>query len=242
MHATLSRFQAEVGDGWPSWALSNHDCVRLATRWAAPAATGVASASQSRAYIALQLSLRGSPCLYQGDELGLPEAEIAFDDLQDPYGKTMWPRFKGRDGCRTPMPWVSAAPDLGFGNGAARPWLPVAESHRALAADDQAANAGSLLNHYRDLLAWRRRQPALVQGNMSLLPAHPQVFALLRGHASEQILCAFNLSDQPATWAPPPGLAVDQVLCPSADAPNACFIAGGELQFEAYGVFFARLV
>lgn len=241
VHATLSRFQAEVGDGWPSWALSNHDCVRLATRWAAPAATGVASARQSRAYIALQLSLRGSPCIYQGDELGLPEADIAFDDLQDPYGKTMWPRFKGRDGCRTPMPWVSAAPDLGFGSGATRPWLPVAESHRTLAADGQAAHAGSLLNHYRALLAWRRTQPALIKGDMRLLPAHPQVLALLRGHAGEQILCAFNLSDQPAHWALPQGLTVAQVLCPAADAPGAQVSADGGVQFDAFGVLFASV-
>ena len=141
VHKMLSTFQAEVGDGWPSWALSNHDCTRLATRWAGAAPGAVASLAELKAFAALQLGLRGSPCLYQGDELGLPEAEIAFDDLQDPYGKTMWPRLLGRDGCRTPMPWQAAAPDMGFGHGAAAAGgrCPAGRPPRAAAALPTAA-------------------------------------------------------------------------------------------------------
>ena len=120
--------------------MSNHDCKRIATRW------GGANppAGLLRMTPALQLSLRGASCIYQGDELGLPEAEVKFEDLQDPYGITMWPEFKGRDGCRTPMPWDSTQPDLGFGAPGSKhkPWLPVAESHRALAVDRQVADTG----------------------------------------------------------------------------------------------------
>ena len=101
IHKVMERFDAVVGTGWPCWALSNHDVIRWATRWggAAPAR------GLLRLAPALQVSLRGSLSIYQGEELGLPEADIAFEDLQDPYGITMWPEFKGRDGCRTPMPW-----------------------------------------------------------------------------------------------------------------------------------------
>ena len=237
VHDVLSQFQAEAADGWPSWALSNHDCTRLATRWAANGQQ--ASLAESRVFAALQLSLRGSPCLYQGDELGLAEADIAFEDLQDPYGITMWPRFKGRDGCRTPMPWQAAAPDMGFGHGSARPWLPLAASHRARAADTQAGVPGSVHQHYQQLLHWRRSQPALVRGSMQLLPVHDQVLAHVREHDGQRLLCAFNLSGQPATLPWPAGLARGTVL---AEVSQGVRLADdGTLQFEPHGVLFARL-
>jgi alpha-glucosidase len=199
-HGVLSRFEAIAEGGWPCWALSNHDVVRFATRWAsaqtAPALLKLAAA--------MQLSLRGSSCIYQGDELGLPEADIAFEDLQDPYGITMWPEFKGRDGCRTPMPWVSAAADFGFSPAAtqtSRPWLPVAESHRALAADVQAAQPDSLLAFYRAMLHWRKSHTALVDGAFELLPADAQVLAYVRSNTTERVLCVFNFSAEPARFA-----------------------------------------
>ena len=144
LHGVLKRFDELASGGWPCWALSNHDVVRVATRW------GGASPNPDllRLAAAMQMSLRGSTCLYQGDELGLPEAQIAFDELQDPYGITMWPEFKGRDGCRTPMPWESESRDMGFTlplagarQAAIRPWLPAAESHRAMAVDIHSSKA-----------------------------------------------------------------------------------------------------
>jgi alpha-glucosidase len=188
---------------------------------------------------ALQLSLRGSSCIYQGDELGLPEAEIAFEDLQDPYGIAMWPEFKGRDGCRTPMPWDSAAPDLGFGSGAARPWLPLAESHRALAVDRQHADPESLLQHYRRLLHWRKGQPALIHGEIELLPEHAQVLAFVRSHRGERILCAFNLSEHAAAFELRPGDTLVQQLDDSG--ASGAVVAGAGLRFDPFGVLFARL-
>ena len=114
LRSIVERFETVAGDGWACWALSNHDCKRLATRWGgAHPPIGLLKLAP-----ALQLSLRGSSCIYQGDELGLPEVDIAFEDLRDPYGITMWPEFKGRDGCRTPFPWDSTRPDLGFGSAA----------------------------------------------------------------------------------------------------------------------------
>lgn len=195
LHALFSRFLDIVGDGWPCWALSNHDCVRVATRWGGAAP----DARLLRLAAAMQMSLRGTPCLYQGDELGLPEAAIAFEDLQDPYGITMWPEFKGRDGCRTPMPWSANEPNAGFGAG--KPWLPVSASHVGLAVDAQ--NADGLMAFYTQLLHWRRQQPALMGGSMAMLPAHDQVLAFVREADGQRIVCAFNFSDRPVTWALP---------------------------------------
>ena len=155
-----------------------------------------------RLFAAVQLTQRGSPCIYHGDELGLPEAELRFEDLQDPYGITMWPGYKGRDGCRTPFPWTRDAAQAGFSE-AERTWLPMAAPHQVRAVDQQDTDPDSLLNFYRRLLAWRKQQPALVKGDITLLPAHAQILAYERTVPGQQLLCVFNLSDQPATLSLP---------------------------------------
>ncbi|HSG91994.1 MAG TPA: alpha-glucosidase [Pseudomonadales bacterium] len=238
LHDLMSRFGAIVGNGWPCWALSNHDVPRLATRWGgAQPAPGLL-----RMAAALQLSLRGTPCLYQGDELGLPEAEVAFEDLRDPYGITMWPAYKGRDGCRTPMPWSALEADLGFSGAGARaaPWLPADPAHRALAVDRQEADPASLLHHYRRLLHWRRGQAALVHGDMTLLPKDPQLFAFVRAHADARLLCAFNTGDGTAVLTLPPELSVAEVLDESG--ASGARVEGHRVTFDPWGVLFARLV
>lgn len=231
----IDRFERLASSGWPCWALSNHDCTRLATRWGGthphPALLRLAPA--------LQLCLRGSSCIYQGDELGLPEAEIGFDDLRDPYGIAMWPQYKGRDGCRTPMPWDSTAPDFGFGSGALRPWLPLAESHRTLAVDRQEADPRSLLHHYRRLLRWRKGQPALIHGEIELLPEHAQVLAFVRSHRGERMLCAFNLSQSAAQLELRAGDAVDQCLDDSG--ARGAIVADRVVRFEPFGALIARM-
>ncbi len=194
LHRTLSRFESIVGDGWPSWAISNHDVVRLASRWHCQQLPKRERQAKLRLIAALQMCLRGSPCIYQGDELGLPEAEVNFEDLQDPYGMTMWPEFKGRDGCRTPMPWHSEARHLGFGTSHKKPWLPMSPSHQNLAVNRQVADAKSLLNFYRLLLTWRKQWRALVSGSMRLCQEHPHCLAFIRQSESQALLCVFNLS------------------------------------------------
>ncbi|MEO1093209.1 MAG: alpha-amylase family glycosyl hydrolase, partial [Pseudomonadota bacterium] len=98
------------GECWPAWAFSNHDVPRVISRW------GLSRHADRAApmLVALLTSLRGTPCLYQGEELGLTEAIVPYDLLQDPYGIRFWPDFPGRDGCRTPMPWSDAALHAGF--------------------------------------------------------------------------------------------------------------------------------
>ena len=198
IHGVLKRFNDVVADGWPCWALSNHDVTRSATRW------GGAQPDQRllRMAAAFQMSLRGTVCLYQGEELGLPEADIAFEDLQDPYGITMWPQYKGRDGCRTPMPWSAQLPNAGF-SGAGKTWLPVAKEHIPLSVEQQANDDQSLLKFFQNLLHWRKAQPVLLHGSLSLMPEHPQVLAYVREWQGERMLCVFNFSEEVVHYSLP---------------------------------------
>ncbi len=238
LHTVLSRFEEIAPEGWPCWALTNHDVQRVATRWGGdqpnPALLRLAAA--------MQMSLRGSPCLYQGDELGLEEAAIAYEDLQDPYGITMWPEFKGRDGCRTPMPWSANAIDLGFSpdpSTAEAPWLPVSESHRSLAVDAQDSPPDSLLNFYRQLLRWRKTQAALVNGEMSLLPPDAQVLAFVRSCPTQRVLCLFNFSGRAASWPLPADCTVSSVLADSG--LTGARLAGTQVQLEPWAGLFVLL-
>jgi alpha-glucosidase len=135
-------------------------------------------------------------CLYQGEELGLTEAELAFEDLRDPYGIRFWPQFKGRDGCRTPFAWEAAAPAGGFTTG--RPWLPVPPEHLGMAVDAQEGDPESVLEHYRRFLAFRRAHPALARGEIAFLATEADTLAFLRRLGNEDIICAFNLGAAPS--------------------------------------------
>ena len=195
---TFARMNAVAPDAWPCWAYSNHDTVRHITRW------GLSDAA-AKTYTVLLMCLRGSICLYQGEELGLPEADIAFEELQDPYGIEFWPEFKGRDGCRTPMTWVADNANGGFSD--AKPWLPVKAAHlnRAVAAQD--ADSGSMLNHYRRALAFRAAHDAMRHGDLVDLRASGDLASFCRT-GTQTIYCAFNLGGAQAqarlpegTWA-----------------------------------------
>lgn len=228
LQGVLQRFTDVVGDGWPCWALSNHDCVRSATRWGGPNP----DPRLLRLAAAFQVSLRGTVCLYQGEELGLPEANVAFEDLQDPYGITMWPEYKGRDGCRTPMPWQADALHAGFSD-AARVWLPLDTAHRALAVDQQVGKPDSLLSYFSQLLAWRKGQAELIHGSMTVWPSHPQVLVFEREHQGQRVLCAFNFSDAPASIDLPAAWQAARTLFGSG-------LTGGQhhgsaLHFEPWG-------
>lgn len=232
IHSVIDRFEKVAAGGWPCWALSNHDVVRVATRWGGDHPAG----GLLRLAAALQMTLRGTPCIYQGDELGLPEAVIEFGDIQDPYGITMWPEFKGRDGCRTPMPWASKAADLGFSphqSSSVRPWLPVSELHRELAVDVQFKSPDSLLAFYQNLLHWRRSQSALIQGELTLLPAHSQILAYVRSDHSQRIICLFNMSETTATWSMPENYSLNNILHESG--LSGASVTGRQVYFEPWG-------
>jgi alpha-glucosidase len=202
LRETVEGLEAELGDGYACWSIGNHDAMRVATRWG----HGAAPEQVSPLYTALLLSLRGAACLYQGDELGLTEAELRFDQLQDPYGINLWPRFKGRDGCRTPMPWTEDAPAGGFTSG--EPWLPVPEEHRARAVSVQEPDPESVLARCRRFLAWRRHHPALIEGDIRLHEAPENVLLLERSLGPERLLVAFNLGAEPRSIPVPACMTV----------------------------------
>lgn len=187
---------AEAPEGWPCWAFSNHDVMRHASRWNLPDAA-------QRAYVILMMSMRGSACLYQGEELGLGEADVAFEDLQDPYGIEFWPEFKGRDGCRTPMVWETQAEHAGFGG--AKPWLPVSTDHAAMAVDRQENDDTAMLHHYRNAVALRHAHMALMIGAQSDMKASGDLLTFERTNGSETLFCAFNLGDSDCTVNLPAG-------------------------------------
>ncbi|PPU07468.1 alpha-glucosidase [Xanthomonas arboricola] len=195
---TVSRLEATMLEGWPCWAISNHDVVRAVTRWGG----ADASPAFARMVVAMLCSLRGSICLYQGEELGLGEADVAFEDLRDPYGITFWPTFKGRDGCRTPMPWTDAS-SAGFSSG--KPWLPLVEEHRAAAVSVQQDDPLSVLSAVRQFLAWRKGEPALREGAITFYDTAEPVLMFRREHAGQVMLLAFNLSADTAELGLPAG-------------------------------------
>jgi alpha-glucosidase len=198
--AVQEAFGRAAPDGWACWAFSNHDVMRHVSRWGA----GVIDRDGfSKLLASLLMSLRGSVCLYQGEELGLSEADLAFEDLQDPYGIQFWPEFKGRDGCRTPMVWERAKPNGGFST--AKPWLPVPVDHRARAVDNQEKDEASILHHYRNFIAFRRELPALTKGRIDFLASDGDVLGFIRAHGNEQILCLFNMADAEGRYALPEG-------------------------------------
>jgi alpha-glucosidase len=175
---TLARFPAH----WPAISFSNHDVLRTATRF------GTGSA---RVMLALLAALRGTLLLYQGEELGLTEVTLRRDQLRDPVGDLYYPLFKGRDGCRTPMPWNSEVPQLGFTSGT--PWLPLGPDHAALAVSRQEKDTDSTLAYARRVMAARRAHPALRLGTLELLPGPGLAF--IRRMGGEAIVCAFNLDE-----------------------------------------------
>jgi alpha-glucosidase len=149
----------------------------------------------ARQAAALVLSLRGSVCLYQGEELGLGETELLFEELTDPRGIRFWPEDKGRDGCRTPMPWDRGDAPNGFTTG--KPWLPLKPAQSALNVADQNADPQSTLAFYRQILHWRKDHPVLATGDITFLDTPEPILAYLRADGANAMLCVFNLSAEP---------------------------------------------
>ena len=226
----LEEFGRVAPDGWACWALSNHDVVRHATRWGDGEADRIA---YLKVISALLMSLRGSVCLYQGEELGLGEVDIAYEDLQDPYGKSMWPEFKGRDGCRTPMVWDRSA-NGGFSS--AKPWLPVPAEHLALSVAAQEGKRDSLLEHYCRFIAFRRGFPAFAKGDIEFLASDGDVIAFTRSHGNERIACVFNLGAD-AAELPLDLRPVEELAGHGFSGTNE----NGRMRLGSYGAWFGRL-
>ncbi len=222
----VEELEAEIGDGWGCWTTGNHDSVRVLTRWG----RNTDDPRFLRTVAAMLMSLRGSVCLYQGEELGLPEVDLELSQLHDPYGIAMWPEFKGRDGCRTPMPWRRDAVHGGFSP--IEPWLPVPEEHLQRAVDIQESEPASLLHFYRQFIAWRAQHAELRDETIRFLDLGADVLAYRRG----RLLCVFNLSAQACR------VSLPEPVCELAGhGLDGGVVQGQELALEAWGGWFGEI-
>jgi len=194
LKGVIEKTEAVLGAGWTTWAMSNHDNMRVVSRFGQSADLQGNNRALAKVLMAAVLSLRGGACVYQGEELGLTEAEIDFADLRDPWGIEFWPDFKGRDGCRTPMPWSSQLPNAGFST--AKPWLPVPREHLSLAVDKQEEDPDSVLQTFRRFMAWRKQHPTLVVGELAMVASTEPLLAFERSWQGERLLCVFNFSNR----------------------------------------------
>ena len=191
MRAVVEEVEAKLPPGaWPIWTGSNHDVSRLATRWAGgdPAKVKVA--------LLLVLTLRGTPFLYQGDEIGLTDGPIEREDVRDRVGIRFWPYYKGRDAERTPMPW-SGGPAGGFTEPGITTWLPMADPSACNVAD-QEGDPASVLELCRRVIAARAGDDDLAVGAYESLPSPEGTWAFGRGDATTVVL---NMTEAPATFS-----------------------------------------
>ncbi|MGB2708074.1 alpha-glucosidase family protein [Pseudoalteromonas sp. HL-AS2] len=232
IRTTVQTLEQQMTEGWPCWAFSNHDVERVASRWSD---NGEINPAQCKMLTALLASLRGSVCMYQGEELGLGEANVAFEDLQDPYGITFWPNFKGRDGCRTPIPWENEQVDYaGFSEN--KPWLPVDTAHKSQSVAEQNSDKNSILNAYREFMAWRKTQAVMITGDIEFIQTAEPILAFYRTLNNEKMLCVFNLSAQQARLSLPVAItkAYDTLSHHNATLSNNQLIMNG------FGCYYAQ--
>ncbi|MDP4575896.1 alpha-amylase family glycosyl hydrolase [Qipengyuania sp. G39] len=202
--AALAQWPDEEGIGWPSWAFENHDAPRAISRWWSE--TNRDAAARMKAL--LLASLRGNIILYYGEELGLSQVDIPFEQLHDPEAIANWPLTLSRDGARTPMPWSTSEANSGFSDG--EPWLPVGEDNAAKSVAVQDEDESSLLNHTRAMLALRNANPALHHGSVERCETQGDIFVIERFADGQHIRCLFNLGSKPVSV--PQDLARGSVL------------------------------
>jgi alpha-glucosidase len=229
----------DASGGWPTYVITNHDIVRSYTRYG----DGAHNDQIAKLMAGLYLTLRGTPVLYYGEEIGMQNnGPTRKEDVKDPIGILGWPKEKGRDGERTPMQWTPG-PNAGFTKGT--PWLPVPASAQTHNVESERKDSNSVLSFYRSLLLLRKDQPALREGKyIALNSADPNVLSYLRQFKNDTVLVALNFSvtnQQPTFDLTKQGLASPQantMLASGASAP------GGTLKtvsLEPFGVYIAKL-
>jgi alpha-glucosidase len=214
--------------GWPAWSFSNHDVPRVVTRWG-----GLYAPQEfAKALLFLLLSLRGTLFLYQGEELGLSEVDVPYESIVDPYGLNFFPEFKGRDGCRTPMPWNDTDPLAHFSE--VRPWLPIPNDHIAHCVAAQDADPASVLQFTRRIIAWRKAHPAVLHGSIEFWHVEERQVSFIRQKEDETLLVAVNLAEDTVRlpWA-------GGTLKPLEDVTVDVEIDGGDIVLGRYATLAA---
>ena len=187
---TLEKFfSGKMNNSWPCWSFSNHDVKRHLSRWDKTESDEFAKLS-----CALLLSLKGTPCLYQGEELGQVETDLEFKELTDPPGIRFWPKSKGRDGCRTPMTWNHKLNHAGFTKG--KPWLPVKEKQKNNSVSLQQTSLESVLNFYKEFIAYRKINKTLSKGDQIFIHEKDNILIFTRNFKSSKTSCVFNLNNK----------------------------------------------
>jgi len=205
IEAIIADYEKALPAGaWPNWVLGNHDRPRVASR---------VGAAQARVAAMLLLTLRGTPTLYYGDEIGMQQVPIAPDQVRDPFEKNVPGIGVGRDGCRTPMQWNANA-NAGFSN--AVPWLPVASDFTHENVVNLTADRRSILNLYRALIALRKRHAALVSGLYRAVAAQGDLLLYRREGNGEVLTVALNLGEEPAALSTE-GRGLDGVILLSTE-------------------------
>ncbi|MBX7493694.1 DUF3459 domain-containing protein [Qipengyuania sp. 1NDW9] len=189
---SLAEWPDEDGLGWPSWAFENHDAPRALSRWCEPHERD----AFARLKALLLVSLRGNAIFYYGEELGLTQVDIPFDQLHDPEAIANWPLTLSRDGARTPMPWNDSA-CAGFGS--TTPWLPLGEENRSRPVEAQRKDKNSLLNFTRDAIALRKANPALHHGRVASCDHEGDLLVFSRETDGQRLECRFNLGSKPVS-------------------------------------------
>ena len=179
---------------WPVYVMSNHDIVRAYSRFA----DGKHDDDIAKVLAGMYLTLRGTPIMYYGEEIGMQNNDpTRKEDVKDPIGRLGWPEEKGRDGERTPMQW-NDTPNAGFTK--AIPWLPVPESYKTHNVESEKKDPNSILNFYRNLLALRHTNKALLDGNyIALNQDDPSVLSYLRSYKDQGVIVVLNMSDSQQT-------------------------------------------
>jgi alpha-glucosidase len=197
----IDHYEAALPEyGWPNWVLGNHDKPRLASR---------IGPAQARVAAMLLLTLRGTPTIYCGEEIGMHNVPIPPDCVQDPFEKNVPGLGLGRDPCRTPMQWDASA-HAGFTTG--KPWLPLAADADRVNVEVQTREPRSSLALYRALIDLRRGQPALSVGAYRSLPCTDDILAFRRHEAGKQFVVVLNFSHQPHSYELPPEVSSGRIV------------------------------
>ena len=224
-----------AASGWPTFVISNHDIVRSYDRYG----DGQHNDQIAKLMAALYLTLRGTPIMYYGEEIGMKTTPpTSKEDVRDPIGRTGWPKEKGRDGERTPMQWDSGE-NAGFSKGT--PWLPVPPTFKTHNVADESKDPDSVLVFYKNVLKLRHTNPALTDGTYTAInESDANVLSYLRVYKDHGVVVALNMSDAPQKVTlelKGNGFAAAKSLL----ATGKSGASGGEISLEPFGVFIGEL-
>ena len=225
----------DAASGWPTFVISNHDIVRSSDRYG----DGRHNDQIAKLMAALYLTLRGTPIMYYGEEIGMKTTPPTRpEDVKDPIGRKGWPKEKGRDGERTPMQW-DGSENAGFST--AKPWLPVPPTYKTHNVADESKDPNSVLEFYKSVLKLRRSNQALLDGTYTAInESDANVLSYLRIYKDQTVVVALNMSDAPQK------LTLDLKRngfssATSLVATGKSGAKGEEVSLEPYGVFIGQL-